>query len=73
MRRLRRNLLIMFGGAAIFFASLCVAQGQYTRSRRIRVHTPGIYNRTRSMMSRRAAMRRVIRKRHRAARRRHRH
>ena len=73
MRRLRRNLTIMFGGAALLLASVCVAEGQYTRSRRIRVHTPGVYNRTRSLMSRRAAMRKVVRKRLKAARKRHRH
>lgn len=73
MRRLRRNLIIMFANAAVLLASLCVAEAQYTRSRPIRVHTPGVYNRTRSIMSRRAAMRKVVRKRLRAARKRHRH
>ena len=73
MRRLRQKILMLFGLAALLLGSLCIAQGQYTRSRRIRVYNPGTYNRTRSVMSRRAAMRKVFKKRSRAARKRHRH
>lgn len=73
MRGLRQNLVIMFGGIALLLASFYVAQGQYTRARPIRVHTPGVYSRTRSLMNRRAAMRKAVRKNLRAARKRHRH
>lgn len=73
MRRLRQKIFMLFGIAALLLGSLCIAQGQYTRSRRVRVYTPRTYNRTRSVMNRRAAMRKVVRKRHRAARKLHRH
>jgi hypothetical protein len=51
--------------AALFLGSFCLAQGQ--TARRVRVYRPGHYNNTRILMNRRAAMRKLIRKRRQAA------
>ncbi len=68
---MRNKLLILLGSAALLLASVCPVLAQFSGSRRVRVYNPGRYHRTRTEMSRRAAMRKVLKKkRHRAARRR---
>ncbi len=71
MSSLRKKLLTFFGGAALLLACFCPAQGQFSRSRRVRVYNPGTYARTRAAASRRAAARKAVRKRQRVARKRH--
>jgi hypothetical protein len=68
MKNLRQKLIILFASATLLLGCFCFAQGQYTR--RVRVYRPGSYHNTRTLMSRRAAMRKVIRKRRQAARKR---
>lgn len=74
-KNLRNNLAVLLAGAALLLASVCPVPGQFSGSRRVRVYNPGTYHRTRTAASRRAASRKVLRKkRHRAAvRRRHVH
>ena len=70
-KHLRKKLLIVLGSAMLLLGSICNVPGQFTGSRRVRVYNPWTYHRTRTEMSRRAAMRKVLKKkRHRAARRR---
>ena len=68
MKSLRQKVIILFGSAALLLGSFCLVEGQY-RSR-VRVYHPRIYHNTRTLMSRRAAMRKVIKKRRQAARKR---
>ena len=72
-KHLRKKLIILLGGAALFFGSLCPAAGQLARSPRVRVYNPGSYQRTRSVMSRRAALRKILKKKRQRATKRHRH
>ena len=60
MIKLRQRVFILLGSSVLILGSFCLAHGQYTRSRRVRVYNPGRYHRTRSEMSRRAAMRKVF-------------
>ncbi len=72
MRRARKNLTALLVFAALMFGGVVQARAQY--SGRVRVYHPGNYHRTRTQMSNRAAMRKVIRKmKRRRAARRHRH
>ncbi len=65
MRKLRQKIIILFGSISLLLGGFCLAHGQY---RSVRVYNAGIYNNTRNLMSRRAAMRKVIKKRQQAAR-----
>ncbi|HKQ99190.1 MAG TPA: hypothetical protein VJT09_00875 [Pyrinomonadaceae bacterium] len=56
--------------AVLLLGSFCLAQGQFSSSQTVHVYNPGTYDRTRTVMSNRAAMRRVLRRRHRAVRKR---
>ena len=56
MDKLRRKIIVLFGGVALLLSGFCLAQGQ------IRVYNPQIYNRTRTTMSNRAAARAALRK-----------
>jgi hypothetical protein len=67
MSRLRKKMLTFVGGVALLLACLCPANGQFARSRRVRVYNPGAHTRTRAATSRRAAPRKVKSKRQRAA------
>jgi hypothetical protein len=59
-------LIVLLVFTALLWGSLAAVQGQY--SGRVRVHNPGNYHRTRTLMSRRAAPRKILKKkRHRAA------
>ena len=72
MRSPRNNLIVLLVFTALLFGGVVSAQAQY--SGRVTVYNPGNYDRTRTVMSNRAAMRRVIRKmKRRHAARRHRH
>ena len=71
MRSTRSKLIVLLVFTALLWGSLAAVQGQY--SGRVRVYNPGNYHRTRTLMSRRAALRKILKKkRHRAAKR-HRH
>lgn len=70
MRNLRKKIIVLFGSAALLLGCLCSVQGQYARSRTVRVYRPGTYSRTRAEMSRRAALRKVFKKHRKAARKR---
>ncbi|HWS99117.1 MAG TPA: hypothetical protein VN256_02520 [Pyrinomonadaceae bacterium] len=74
-KNLRNKLFILLASVALLLESVCPVLAQFSGSRRVRVYNPGTYNRTRTVMSNRAAMRKVLKKkRHRAAkRRRHTH
>ena len=62
MDRLRQKIIVLCGSLALLSGGFCLAQAQ------IRVYNPGIYNRTRQVMSNRAAARAAARKaRHKAA------
>jgi alpha-N-acetylglucosamine transferase len=65
MKSLRQKVIILFGSVALLLGSFCLAEAQY-RSR-VRVYHPRRYNNTRTLMSRRAAMRKVIKKHRQAA------
>lgn len=67
MSDLRKKLLTLFGSAALLVACYCPALGQFARSRPVHVYNPGTYSRTRATLSHRAAMRRALLKRQRAA------
>ena len=70
-KHLRKKLLILLASVALLLGSVCAVPGQFSGSRRVRVYHPGTYHRTRTAMSRRAALRKILKKkRHRAARRR---
>ena len=56
MNKLQQKIIILFGSIALVLGGFCLAQGQ------IRVYNPQIYNRTRTTMSNRAAMRAALRK-----------
>lgn len=56
MDKPRRKLFVLFGGVALILSGLWTAQGQ------VNVYNPGIYNRTRNVMSNRAAARAALRK-----------
>jgi hypothetical protein len=56
MNKLRRKIIVLCGVGAFILGGFCLAQGQ------IRVYNPQIYNRTRTTMSNRAAMRAALRK-----------
>ena len=66
---LRRKLMILLGSVALLLGGVCPAPGQFSGSRRVRVYNPGTYHRTRTATSRRAALRKLLKKkkRHRAA------
>jgi hypothetical protein len=64
MKSLQQKVIILFGTVALLLGSFCLAEGQY-RSR-VRVYHPRRYHNTRALMSRRAAMRKVIKKRRQA-------
>jgi hypothetical protein len=68
MKSLRQKVIILFGTAALLLGSFCFAEAQF-RSR-VRVYHPRRYNNTRTLMSRRAAMRKVVKQRRQAARKR---
>jgi hypothetical protein len=70
---LRNKLLILMGSAALLLGSVGPVPGQFTGSRRVRVYNPGTYHRTRATMSRRAALRKHLRKKRRRWARRRRH
>jgi hypothetical protein len=70
MRSLRKEMIVLFGSAALLLGCLCSVPGQYARSRTVRVYRPGTYSRTRDEMSRRAALRAALKKHRRAARKR---
>jgi hypothetical protein len=69
MNRLRRRVVATVVGAALLLGCFLPAVGQFAR-RAPRVYRPGSYNNTRRLMNRRAAMRKVIKKRRKAARKR---
>lgn len=56
MNKLRRKIIILFGGIALLLGGVCPAQAQ------VRVYNPNSYNRTRRGMSNRAAARAALRK-----------
>jgi hypothetical protein len=68
MKSLRQKFIILMGSVALLLGCFCLAQGQYTR--RVRVYRPSRYHNTRILMNRRAAMRKVIKKHRKAARKR---
>lgn len=68
MRSPQRKIITLLISVVLLLGCVCLAQGQYTRSRRVRVYHPGTHNRTRVLMNRRALRRKIIRKHSRAAR-----
>ena len=71
MRSTRNNLLALLVFTALLFAGAVSARAQYSGS--VTVYNPGTYERTRTLMSNRAAMRKVLKMKRRRAARRHRH
>lgn len=67
MKKLRQRLFTAVAGAALLLGCSLPAAGQFAR-RPPRVYRPGSYNHTRRLMNRRAAMRKVVKKRRKAAR-----
>lgn len=59
MKKLWREIIILFGTAALLLGGFCLAQGQI---RTVRVYNPSIYNRTRTKMSNRAATKAALKK-----------
>ena len=74
MRSTRSKLIALLVFTALLLGGVASIRGQFSGSRRVRVYNPGTYHRTRSVISRRAAVHKIHKKkkRHRAARR-HRH
>ena len=68
MRGTRSKLIVLLMFTALLWGSVAAVQGQY--SGRVRVYNPGNYHRTRTLTSRRAATRKLHKKkkRHRAVR-----
>ena len=66
---MRKKIAVLIGSVVLLLECFSLAQAQYTR---VRVYNPGTYHNTRTVMSRRAAMRKVMKKHRKAVRKRRR-
>jgi hypothetical protein len=62
MRSTRKKSVVLLVFAALLLGSAAPVPAQFSGSRRVRVYNPGTYHRTRGAMSRRAAARKLHKK-----------